>query len=145
MASELVWQVDEAALLAVTPKHLLFTGSSYALRGPFSPSRAVLFDRYFTSQGGGCFYLPHVYINHSAQGGCLPDAFPWCSREAQGSLRVHLRASLEQFLLKCEIHCGTAFLKPGPNEKGLLFAKNLLYNMISSNTVEWHLNMFFIV
>lgn len=72
----LVWQVDEAALLAVAPKHLLFTGSSCVLRGDFSPSRAVLFDRYFTSRGGGCFYFPHMYINHSARGGCLPDAFP---------------------------------------------------------------------
>lgn len=36
----LVWQVDEAALLAVAPKHLLFTGSSCVLHGHFSPPQS---------------------------------------------------------------------------------------------------------
>ena len=59
----LVWQVDEAGLLAVAPKHLLFTGSSCVLfRGHFSPSGEVLFDRYFTARCRGCFYFLHVCV-----------------------------------------------------------------------------------
>lgn len=113
--------------LAVAPKHLLFTGSSCVLfHGHFSPGRAVLFDRYFTTRCRGCFYFPHAYVYISCHGGSLPDAFPWCSGEAEELLRVHLGASLEQYLLKCEIHCCTVFLKPGPNQKVLLLFKNLL-------------------